>query len=303
MNYFFPMLVSSYFKERVLAKSQKGYCFDSSKRRVEAIRRLDAQEINELIAAFSTYGFSNIEEANNAIEDILRNEQDWQSTCHEVTLLEMTPGNQIKLDISGKGILHLIYIGSSRFIVCHDDNHLLLPGDRLLLLDSGFTCETQAVVRIFRGGTLFPDDIHFFRTDKIKKISIFGGNDIKEASNNVLTSLNEIARTIVFAWKPFTDEKGHGYFIPTELTDDSSAIVSLNLIQNTFDINPAFDLSHYRVNECNNLHELLDSIAIINESNNCSWKNIKPVKAGRFEIKKSKNEITLSVVEKAQVNL
>lgn len=208
----------------------------------------------------------------------------------QIEIAEIVPGSIVKLELSHKEVIELIYQGNCEFYVYHDSVGVLRPLDIIKALTLSFEKGETVYFRVSRNGKPFPDEKMLFRGN-IRRITLISSNiegcKHSPAKNiEITTSLEK-----VFAWKA---DIHPARFIEENLTDSEQAIFLLDLANKEFCVN-----SYYSKHRYEDIVTVLCPVCKLNYND----KGLQTIAPGKFSIEVNNGKYSLNIRKKAEVGL
>lgn len=278
------MQESEFIYEILANKALKGFIIKDG--RVVPKMELTLEDNKAIDSMFSrVYGSS----INKCLRDLDLNE--WmEKKLSQIDIVDIVPGSIVKLELSHKEVIEIIYQGNYEFYLYHDSIGVLHPLDILKALSLSFEKGETVFFRVSRNGISFPDENMLFRgiVHSITLIStnIEGCQHSPEKNVEITTSLEK-----VFAWKA---DIHPARFVEENLTDSEQAIFLLDLAKKEFCINPYYSKQRYE-----DISRVLGPVCKLNYGD----KGLQTIAPGKFSLEINKNKYSLYIRKKAEVGL
>ena len=213
-----------------------------------------------------------------------------EKNLSQIEIADIVPGSIVKLELSHKEVIEVIYQGNCEFYVYHDSIGVLHPLDILKALTLSFEKGETVFFRVSRNGIPFPDESMLFRVivHRITLVStnIEGCPHFPAKNVEITTSLEK-----VFAWKA---DIHPARFVEENLTDSEQAIFLLDLAKKEFCINPYYSKHRYE-----DVVRALGPVCKLNYND----KGLQTIAPGKLSIEVNNNKYSLYIKKKAEVGL
>ena len=279
------MQESEFIYEILANKALKGFTIKDG--RVVPKMELTLEDNKAIDSMFSrVYGPS----INKCLRDLDLNK--WmEKKLSQIEIADIVPGSIVKLELSHKEVIEIIYQGNCEFYLYHDSIGVLQPLDILKALTLSFEKGQTVFFHVSRNGISFPDDNMLFRgiVHSITLIctNIEGCQHSPEKNVEITTSLEK-----VFAWKA---DIHPARFVEENLTDSEQAIFLLDLAKKEFCINPYYSKHRYE----EDISRVLGPVCKLNYNE----KGLQTIAPGKLSLEINKNKYSLHIRKKAEVGL
>ena len=209
----------------------------------------------------------------------------------QIDIADIVPSSIIKLGLSHKETLEIVYQGNFEFFVYNDSIGVLHPLDILKALSLSFETGEVTYFKVFRDGNPFPNDKMLFKGD-VKHITLIN-TDIEGCYVSSKKNVEPvISMKTVFAWQA---SKHPARFVEDHLTYNSQAIFILDLIKNEYSINPQFSKNCYN----DDVTMILGHACKIIHTGN----GLQTIVPGKFSLEPGVKNYSFYIREKAEVGL
>lgn len=209
----------------------------------------------------------------------------------QIDIVDIVPGSIIKLELSHKETLEIVYQGNFEFFVYNDSIGLLHPLDILKALSLSFDPGEVTYFKVFRDGKPFPNDKMLFKGE-VKHITLIN-TDIEGryvSSRKNVEPIKSLEK--VFAWKAV---KHPARFVEDHLTYNSQAIFLLDLIKNEYSINSQYSKNCYN----DDVTMILGYACKIIHTGN----GLQTIAPGKFSLEPGVKNFSFYIREKAEIGL
>lgn len=278
------MLESEFIYEFVANKALKGFFFREG--RVVPKMELTLED-NKAIG--STLGRVCGPKINTWVRDLNLNKF-LEKPLGQIDIADIAPGSIIKIELSHKELIEVIYQGNYEFCVYNDSVGVLHPLDILKALTLSFNKGDAVFFKVFRNGFPYPCEDMLFKGDicAIKLLNTNIGGQCPLSNNNT-TTVKSLEK--VFAWKA---ESRPARFIEDNLTGNDQAIFVLDIIKNEYWVNSQFSKHHY-----DDIVKILKPICNIRYLGN----GLQTVVPGKFSFEQNNSQYSFSIKKKMEVSI
>lgn len=278
------MLESELVYEIVANKALKGFCFKNG--RIIPKMELTLEDNKALESALSQICGKDCKKWIQDLDlDKLKGKPFGQ-----IDIADIAPGSIVKLELSHKEILEIVYLGSYKFSVCRDSVGIFRPLDVLKALTLFFERGCAAYFQVFRNDCPYPEKGLLFKA-VVQSITLLNTNVVGTSLSQYVNETSICSLQQVFAWKAdnypirFTEE---------QLTDNNQAVFIIDLMQGEYWVNS--DYSKYKYSD---LVSILKVACNISRTGNGLTNKTR----GKLYLSKNSNRYFFYIGQKAEIEI
>lgn len=280
------MQESNFVYDFLANKALKGFCIQEGHVVPKImLTRKDNEEVRAVLTeSCNSYMDKWLQDATGNLNKLL------EKTLDKVELFDILPGTIVKLVLSHKQTIELIYLGNYEFYVLNDSVSCFKPLDMLKALSLSFEKGCVTYFQAFRDSNPYPVPEVLFNADIqliiLMNSNVIGNPYLQSQQLAVTKSLDK-----VFAWSA---ERLPGRFNENQLTDNEGAIFYLDLLNNEFKINLDYSQLHY-----NDLVATLSPVCNIIHTG----RGLSNISSGKFSLYETIDSYSFNIRKKAEVSI
>lgn len=280
------MQESNFVYDFLANKALKGFCIQEGHVVPKImLTRKDNEEVRAVLTeSCNSYMDKWLQDATGNLNKLL------EKTLDKVELFDILPGTIVKLVLSHKQTIELIYLGNYEFYVLNDSVSCFKPLDMLKALSLSFEKGCVTYFQAFRDSNPYPGTELLFKGD-IQTIILMNSNVIGSPYLQTQQLASSKSLDKVFAWNA---ERLPGRFTENQLTDNKGAIFFLDLLNNEFKINLVYSKRHY----CD-LVSTLSPVCNIKHTG----RGLSNMSSGKFSLYETMDGYSLNIIKKAEVSI